>query len=204
MNKQKTIGILSLIIFVGSIVWGISYWSIRFMNYTYPYTQNVDAYYYRASTTNDLNSAANYLQKAYDWLDEQNFDGNPNIIFPTPKTDWELVMSDLADLISTTRTAVERCIPGDDAYQEALKELDVKIYGEEEGMDGIADQTLRCYEMEYTKVTLGQIITCLILMLSSPWFIILITVNFCENCGKQIDRKGLCSDCEWEKEIKSN
>ena len=113
IRKDKILALLGL----GLMIFGIVYASIIYNDVFYPVLQ-ADAKLERAKSTNNLETVADYIQEALDLLKDNK--ENPKWIFPDDELNWDLIKSDLKDVISQCKEAEKNLTIGSDAYQEML------------------------------------------------------------------------------------
>jgi hypothetical protein len=79
---------------------------------------------WRARATNDLNDMAKYLSKSEDLL--QDYHGNPQWLYPTPDTDFDLIRENINESISNCYKWSGNTT-SDFAYQQAVHNLQETI-----------------------------------------------------------------------------
>ena len=109
---------ISIAAMIGAIVVGIVMCFGHYVDQVYQISL-IEAQLKRALSTNDLNTIANYIDRALGLA--SNLTGNPDWFFPTDVTNWDLIKSDLLVIANNTRLAALTAEVGSDAYEEALR-----------------------------------------------------------------------------------
>jgi cellulose synthase/poly-beta-1,6-N-acetylglucosamine synthase-like glycosyltransferase len=77
------------------------------------------SYLIRGASTSDADEIANYIERALDLIPHE---GNPVWIFPTPRTDFAMIRSDLTRLLETARTLASEG-KGSSTYQQGVDQI---------------------------------------------------------------------------------
>jgi hypothetical protein len=86
---------------------------------TYYKLDVASSYLIRGASTSDADEIANYIERALDLIPTE---GNPVWIFPTPRTDFAMIRSDLMRLLETAR-ALTLEGKGSSTYQQGVDQI---------------------------------------------------------------------------------
>ncbi len=86
---------------------------------TYYKLDVASSYLIRGASTSDADEIANYIERALDFIPRE---GNPVWIFPTPRTDFALIRSDLMRLHESARSLASEG-KGSSAYQQGVDQI---------------------------------------------------------------------------------
>jgi hypothetical protein len=115
--------IAMLIIWIITIVIGVGASITHYNDVTYQADQGKE-WLWRARATNDLNDMARYLQEAENKLGQ--FHGNPSWWFPKPDTDYDLINTNIKEVIHNAQS-FNATNQSSFSYQQAVQNLQETI-----------------------------------------------------------------------------
>ena len=118
LGTQTTVAYISLLLTViFSVILGMTTFN-RMITYGYNLQSQSDQLFSRAFSTNNIEVFADLSEQAIAYYDD--FEGNPDWLFPLDKTIWSVIREDANVIIDTARIAANNSEIGSDAYEEAL------------------------------------------------------------------------------------